>query len=148
MRVFAVLLVLVMTACAPRNAPKTAVAAFAPLNWSSLAGAPFTLASLTVKGKKLVLPASRRPTIQFGDNGAVSGMAGVNRYTTAAAVSGKDGIAWTGPVAATKMAGPPEAMALENDFLQALEAVRKIELRDGKLKLASADGAIRMELNR
>lgn len=140
-------MLLLLGSCAPKNTPKT-VAAFAPLNWSTLAGAPFTLTALTVKGKETPLPATRRPTIQFGDNGAVSGMAGVNRYSTAATVSGKDSLAWTSPVAATKMAGPPEAMALENAFLQALEAANKVELRDGKLKLTSTDGVTRLEFQR
>lgn len=74
-------------------------------------------------------------------------MAGVNRYAVEGAVSGKDGLSWSGP-AVTKMAGPPEAMALEDSFLQALQAVTRIELRDGRLRLTSADGTTRMELTR
>jgi len=46
------------------------------------------------------------------------------------------------------MAGPPEAMAVEDNFFQALQAVSLIELQGGKLKLASADGATRLELAR
>ena len=86
--------------------------------------------------------------MQFGEKNLVSGLAGVNRYTAEATVSGKDGISWIGQAAATKMAGPPEAMAVEDSFLQALQAVTRIELRGGKLKLASADGATRLELTR
>lgn len=144
MRVFATVLLLALGSCTPKATP-AGVAAFAPLQWSALTGAPYRLTGLTLKGKATPLPDTRRPTIQFGDNGAVSGMAGVNRYSTGATVSGKDTLAWTGPIAATKMAGPPEAMALESAFLGALEAATRISLRDGKLTLASADDATRLE---
>ena len=103
---------------------------------------------MTVKMKKIQLPATRRPTMQFDEKNRVSGLSGVNRYTTEAAVSGKDGISWTGPAVSTKMAGPPEAMVVEDNFFQALQAVSRIELQNGKLKLASADGATRLELTR
>ena len=98
--------------------------------------------------QNIALPATRRPTIQFGEKNRVSGLAGVNRYTVEGAVSGKDGLSWSGPAAATKMAGPPEAMALEDSFLQALQTVTRIELRNGQLRLTSADGTTRMELTR
>ena len=86
--------------------------------------------------------------MQFDEKNRVSGLAGVNRYTTEAAVSGEDGISWIGQAVSTKMAGPPEAMAVEDAFLQALQAVSRIEMQNGKLKLASADGATRLELAR
>jgi len=149
MRVFAALLVLVLVSCAPKNMAKAAPAAPLPaIKWSDLAGAPFTLTSMTVKGKEIPLPATRRPTMQFDEKSRVSGLGGVNRYTTEGAVSGKEGISWTGSPISTKMAGPPEAMAVEDNFFQALQAVSLIELQGGKLKLASADGATRLELAR
>ena len=142
-------MVLVLASCAPKNASKAASAEpFSTIKWSDLAGAPFTLTSLAVKMQKIALPATRRPTIQFGEKNRVSGLTGVNRYTVEGAVSGKDGLSWSGPAAVTKMAGPPGAMALEDSFLQALQAVTRIELRNGRLLLASADGTARMELTR
>ena len=149
MRIFGTLLAIVLASCAPNNAPKAASAApFSTIKWSDLVGAPFTLTSLAVKTQKIALPATRRPTIQFAEKNRVSGSAGVNLYAVEGAVSGKDDLSWSGPAAATKMAGPPEAMALEDSFLEALQAVTRIELRDGQLRLTSADGTTRMEFNR
>jgi len=98
--------------------------------------------------KEVSLPSTRRPTIQFGEKDRITGMAGVNRYSVEGTVSGKDSISWAGPAAVTKMAGPPEAMALEDAFLQALQAVTRIEQQGGKLKLATTDGATRLEFVR
>lgn len=86
--------------------------------------------------------------MQFREDGGVSGLAGVNRYSTAAELDGKGGILWKGQPVATKMAGPAEAMALEDRFLETLQAVKRITLEGGKLTLSSADGAYRMELHR
>lgn len=86
--------------------------------------------------------------MQFGEANRVSGLAGVNQYTTEAEVSGKDAISWIGQPILTKMAGPPEAMAVEENFIQALQAATRVELAGAKLTLASADGATRLELTR
>lgn len=75
---------------------------------------------LTIAGAPVKDP--QPPTLAFGADGRASGFAGVNRY----------GGSWTaaagnalklGPMAATRMAGPPERMDLEQRFLAALEGV-------------------------
>jgi heat shock protein HslJ len=53
-----------------------------------------------------------------------------------------------GALITTKMAGPPEAMAVEDSFLQALPALTRIELKGRRLKLTSADRKTRLELTR
>jgi heat shock protein HslJ len=149
MRVFATFLVLVLASCAPKNTSKAPSGAlFSSIKWTDLTGAPFILTSLTLKMKEIQLPATRKATMQFFDTNRVGGNAGVNRYTVEATVSGKDSIAWTSSPITTRMAGPPEAMSMESDFLQALEAVTRIELEGGTLKLASADGSVRLALTR
>ena len=61
---------------------------------------------------------ARQPMLTVGEHGAVSGLAGINRY------SGQvDPRAWLegewdmGPLATTRMGGRPEALALEQRFL-------------------------------
>ena len=149
MRAFATLLVLLLAACAPKNTSKTpSPAPFSTLKWTDLAGPAFTLSALSVKGQAVALPAARRPAIQFGAQGRVSGTGGVNRFSAEAVLDGGTGLTWAGPAAVTKMAGPPEAMALEDAFLDALQSVTRIELAGGVLKLASADGSARLEFTR
>lgn len=127
MRLSAVFFVLFLASCTPKNMQKGALLTpNSTLSWASLVGQPFEFSGQT---------AGRRPTIQFQEGGRVSGMAGVNRYSTEAEIDGRGGITWKGEVAATKMAGPPEAMAAESDFLDALRATRRIALTGGTLRL-------------
>jgi len=86
---------------------------------------------------------SRAPELVIGADGTLSGFAGVNRFsgrTDAEALA--EGRIAAGPMTATRMAGPPEAMSVEARFLalfdavlewrrigQALELVRNGEVR-------------------
>jgi heat shock protein HslJ len=149
MRAFVSILVLLFSACAPKNASKTPdPAPFLALRWADLAGPAFTLQALSVNGKPVPLPASRRPTIQFDVQGQASGMAGVNRYSVEAVLDGKNGITWAGPAVTTKMAGPAEAMALENAFLAALQSATRLAMQGSVLKLNSKDDSTRLEFGR
>ena len=73
----------------------------------------------------------RPPTILIASDGKVSGFAGVNRYFTQATF-GNTITAVTplqfGPVGATRMAGPPERMALEAAFTSMLARVRSAKV--------------------
>ena len=142
MRVFAALAVLTMMSCASTKTQKVSNPAPAAKQ-SDLAGAPFTLSAITVKGKEVPLPATRRPTMQFTETDRVSGMAGINRYSGGVSLSATGGVTF-GPMIATKMAGPSDAMELEAGFLDALSTVTRMEYQAGKLKLATADGATRL----
>ena len=75
-------------------------------------------------GRPVVLT-DRPPTLLIGADGRTSGFAGVNRYF-AEAKFGNSTTAVTplrlGPVGATRMAGPPERMALEQAYTTMLES--------------------------
>ena len=146
MRVFAALAVLTMMSCASTKVQKVPTPPPAAKQ-SDLAGAPFTLSAITVNGKEIPLPATRRPTMQFTETDRVSGMAGINRYSGGVSLSGTEGLTF-GPMITTKMAGPSDAMALEAGFLDAISTVTRMEYQAGKLKLATADGATRLEFIR
>lgn len=70
----------------------------------------------------------RPPTLLIGADGRASGFAGVNRFFAEArignTVSGAIAPLQFGPVGATRMAGPPERMALEEAFTGMLGSVR------------------------
>ncbi len=71
-------------------------------------------------------------TLTFGDDGRVSGGASVNRFNGPIELS-SDAIQ-IGPFATTRMAGPPEAMERERDYLAALAAMKAIhQIGDDKL---------------
>lgn len=100
----------------------------------------WTLSELTgVKIADRVMEGGKVPTFTFDGNGRVSGTSAVNRYTTnadmAALVRGKLDLS---PIVSTRMAGPPDAMKLEVDFLNTLSeadnyrfANNALELREG-----------------
>ncbi len=98
--------------------------------------------------KEVSLPKTRVPTLQFSQTNLVSGFAGVNRFTAEATLSGKNILTWTGPAAATKMAGPPEAMSLENQYLDSLQQATRVELSGKTLTLTSPDGSTRLVFSR
>jgi heat shock protein HslJ len=69
------------------------------------------------------------PTLRIGADGRASGFAGVNRYGCDARIGNSTSSAVMplsfGPVMATRMAGPPERMALEQAFTAMLATVRE-----------------------
>ncbi len=84
----------------------------------------------------------RVPGFTIAPDGGFSGFGGVNRLASkldlSKLVAGEFALS---PVAATRMAGPPELMNLEDGFTAALGKARKFSLKDGALSLLDADGA-------
>lgn len=98
-------------------------------------------AIVSIEGEEVasILPGgARTPTLQFSDDGGLSGFAGVNRISgsldTEKLITGKWSI---GPMVSTKMAGPPELMALEQRILSALESADAIVHTGGSVVLTS-----------
>jgi heat shock protein HslJ len=71
--------------------------------------------------------------------GTVSGHAGINRYRADYRLEGDQ--LELGPAATTLMAGDPDAMRAEHDYLQLLGASRGYRIEDGDLVLTDRDGA-------
>ncbi|RIL08172.1 MAG: hypothetical protein DCC71_00010 [Proteobacteria bacterium] len=125
-------LALALFACAPgAPAEATGAATLAALEggeWIAVAidGAP--------------LPADARPpTAAFADE-RIAGFGGCNRYTGSARVRAGGEIA-LGPLAATKMACPEPASALEARFFATLAQVARWSLDGERLTLSGADAA-------
>ena len=89
----------------------------------------------------------RAPTLTIGADGAISGHAGVNQFRGAVDLPALRAGRWQPkPIVTTKMAGPPEAMALEARVLEGLSTARQVDLRDRVLQLRSgADVVLRFE---
>lgn len=84
-----------------------------------------------------VTKVGKTPTLEIFDDGSVSGVGGVNRFQTQLKLV--DGRMTFGPVAATKMAGPPEAMDLESTYFIRLGAVSSYEADGETLRLWAGD---------
>jgi len=72
---------------------------------------------------------------------SVAGSGGVNRYITTYTATGDD--LTIGPAASTRMMGPPDAMALEGRYLQALAAATRYEVVGEALTIFYASGELR-----
>jgi len=84
--------------------------------------------------------------MSFELGGRASGNAGVNRFSASAEVDG-DRLRF-GQAIATRMAGPPEAMALEADFLGRLQRVAVWRIEGDRLRLFDGGGAELMGFRR
>jgi heat shock protein HslJ len=83
---------------------------------------------------------ARVPTMSIEADGGLSGVSGVNRFSGVLdVVVLADGGFALGPVASTRMAGPPAAMEFEARFLRDLEAADDVVLDDGELVLKAGD---------
>lgn len=84
--------------------------------------------------------AAKPPTLTVTTAGEVSGHAGVNRYSGRIDLSAPAPLG--GPMAVTRMAGPPEQMALEQAFLQGLAGARTFTIDGDRLTARDEDGAV------
>lgn len=69
--------------------------------------------------------------------GQATGNGGVNTFSGTYETPGEDALTF-GPIASTKMAGPPEAQSQEDRFFKALDATEHFEINYGKLVLSDA----------
>lgn len=83
------------------------------------------------------------PTLTIDHEGQVSGTAGVNQYGSSvpAGVLAQNRFE-VGPVIATRMAGPPQAMQLESCFLGLLQEARRYECDGRTLTLLNESGVL------
>ena len=118
-----------LAACTTSSVPPTApsqVEIACPVALPRIDGVEWICVELRDGDGRPVALTDRPPTLLIGADGRASGFAGVNRYF-AEAKPGNSITAVTpyrfGPVGATRMAGPPERMALEQAYTTMLESV-------------------------
>ena len=100
------------------------------------------------QGRRLALPDEPRVTLSFDQNGMAAGRSFVNRYFGTASLTDHGQFGWTGALGSTRMAGPPELMAVEDQYFKALERVSRWRIENGMLILDSDDGAILLRYSR
>jgi lactoylglutathione lyase len=89
-------------------------------------------------GTEWVLAGGEGQTLVFED-GRIAGFGGVNRYAGEYTLEGEE--LTLGPLAVTRMAGPPEAVESERRYLDALGRVARAAVEEGTLVLADGDGS-------
>ena len=78
----------------------------------------------------------RIPTLTIQEDGGVHGNGGVNQYSATVDVRAMEQGLWRmTPPRSTRMAGPQEAMALEQSMLTALREAEAAQLQQGRLCL-------------
>jgi putative lipoprotein len=86
-------------------------------------------------------------TLEFGNDGRVSGRGGCNRYGGTVELKGAQLI--VGELIATKMACAPALMDQETKYMAALQATRTYRMDEGnKLVLSDATGRPRLRFSR
>lgn len=97
----------------------------------------WVLASIEDEPISRAVPRSARtPIVRIDESGAVSGNAGVNRFTGSVRAADLAVGGFTlSPLATTRMAGTAEAMGFESRFLDALSRVDAYEARSNALFL-------------
>ncbi len=138
--------VCVLSACGEAGAPRDEVRETRPASETELPAMPGEAAPVMVQVPERnawqvasvsalsLPPGARRPTLQLdADRGQVSGFAGVNQFSGSYEL-GADYLSF-GALAATRMAGPPEMMAAEQIYLEALSRVDGWRMREGRLEL-------------
>ncbi|MEO0653224.1 MAG: META domain-containing protein [Planctomycetota bacterium] len=88
--------------------------------------------------------AEPRPALRFAVDGTLAGTAGLNQVSGEYRTNGSSALS-IGPLATTRMAGPPEQMAAEAALCSALEEVEGFSLRKETLfLLASGQPILRL----
>lgn len=108
-----------------------------------LAGTAWVLES--VVGTPAALGLRGAPMLAFGE-GAISGQTGVNRFNARADAG--EGWIRIGPVAMTRMAGPPEMMKQEREFLDRLQRCGAWRVDGDRLHLRDAQGQTLLRFRR
>jgi heat shock protein HslJ len=103
-----------------------ASASHAVSSMSSLVGWWQPIAVLGKPVADLAFVDGRRPFMEVREDGGLGGFTGVNRFAGQLDASAlAQGRFATGPIAMTKMAGPPELMQFEARFSEALSAANR-----------------------
>jgi heat shock protein HslJ len=94
-----------------------------------------------------ILTSGGTPTLVFEEDGSCWGSTGVNKFRSNADIKKiANGLLELGPAAVTRMAGPPEAMALERMFLERLSATSSFSIEGDTLHLYAGErGAVTFE---
>ncbi|WOX04248.1 META domain-containing protein [Microbulbifer pacificus] len=115
---------------------------------SSVCGDKWELRLLRINGQAIPIDQPREFTFLCSPGGEAMGKSGLNTYRGSLQVTTNGGLLWdTASFASTKMAGPPQVMEQENQYLRALSGTRQAFVKSGggRLILRDVSGDIYIE---
>ena len=138
----------------PADAPSRRTLMVRELERRTLTGAPLPAALAGSAWRLDAMPGSDlpttgmhgAPTLRFEEAARAAGESGVNRF--GARVDAGEGWLRVSAPMTTRMAGPPEAMALEAEFLARLQRAGHWRVQGDRLRLLDAGGGELMSLRR
>jgi heat shock protein HslJ len=113
--------------------------------FNKITGIEWQLTKMTLDNKSTDLVENSKTTLACDDQGSVSGVATLNRYSGNLKLQPDGEIVWNKAFIMTRMAGPPELMQQEANFTQALMKTSRMFLNGPTLTLQSQDSATVLE---
>ncbi|WP_299594411.1 META domain-containing protein [uncultured Microbulbifer sp.] len=119
-----------------------------PGSMASVCGGKWEMRLLRINGQAVPVDQPGEFTFLCNTDGEAMGKSGINTYRGAMQVTTNGQILWdTGSFASTKMAGPPQLMEQETQYLRALSGTSQafVKSSGGRLILRDASGDIYIE---
>jgi len=113
-----------------------------------ISGIPWRLVKMTADGKSTKLIADSQVTLTVNDDKRVSGSASINRYSGSLKLDAENKAVWNKAFIMTRMAGPPELMQQERQYLQALMKTSQIYLKGSRLMLMNPNRTTLLEFEK
>jgi len=149
MRLMMVIGISILLACAGTQSggtgPETDGIQITPRQLKDVAGMEWHLIIMKIDNESIALIEDTKNTFSCDENGKVAGVASLNRYFGNFSLQENGEIIWSKAFGMTRMAGPPELMAQETKFMQALLQTSRIYLKKETLLLISADNSTVLE---
>ena len=143
---------LLMQACAGAQSNSSATmpagTLVTPGLYKKITGIEWQLTKMTLDNKSIDLVANSKTTFTCANDGRVSGLATLNRYSGNLKLLPDGEVIWNKAFIMTRMAGPPELMQQDANFTQALMQTSRMFLDDSKLALRSRDNSTILEFER
>ncbi|MCK7596659.1 META domain-containing protein [Microbulbifer sp. CAU 1566] len=119
-----------------------------PGSMASVCGDKWEMRLLRLNGQAIPIDQPQEFTFLCNADGEAMGKSGINTYRGTLQVTANGQLLWnTASFASTKMAGPPQLMDQENQYLRALSGSRQAFVKSGggRLILRDAPGDIYIE---
>jgi len=147
-----VLGLLSMLACAGNPSggtePKIDAMLITPRGIQDIAGVEWHLKKMIADDKPIPLIKDTQTTLSWDADGKVAGVATINRYFGNFKLEENGDIVWNKAFGLTRMAGPPDLMAQEAAFMEALTHTSRMYLSGSWLTLINKNESTRLEFTR
>ncbi len=106
------------------------------------------LVKMTLDNKSIPLVVNSQVTFTVSDNNRVSGSASINRYSGGFKLDGENNFVWNKAFIMTRMAGPPDLMQQERQYMQVLMKTSEMYRQASRLMLTSPERSTILEFEK